>query len=372
MRVRPLPATSPRPTLAGSPVLRGRQAVCLRPETERIRTARQRRTGLRSTARGDSDTDAVDLLCGGFPCQDLSVAGRRAGLRRRPVRPLLRVRTDRRRSSRTADGSSLRTYPDYFPPTVAEISPSYSRRWPSSGFTTSPGECWTADTSECPSDGAASSSLPDVLEADVHPRFYLSPRAAAGILRRAEKRGKALPEALFTALKTRSRANSRTLKAASNISPSKGADHDTYVTGTPAHPDGNRAIARISRWLDRGLDVERRRMREFAAQTVKTNARNAGAAAIWMSTTGTGIRRTTDPRTCRRCVVRCHYWTHESAEAVCGGVVRGEAKAIRILREALAEVQAMGRPASTRLNQNTPLVGSQRLRMTAVKSGCQV
>jgi hypothetical protein len=32
--------------------------------------------------------------------------------------------------------------------------------------------------------------LPDVLEADVHPRFYLSPRAAAGILRRAEKRGK--------------------------------------------------------------------------------------------------------------------------------------------------------------------------------------
>lgn len=98
-------------------------------------------------------------------------------------------------------GSSLRTFSDFFPPTVAEISPSYSRRWPSSGFTTSPGECWTADTSECPSDGAASSSLPDVLEADVPSRFYLSPKAAAGILRRAEKRGRELPEALATALR---------------------------------------------------------------------------------------------------------------------------------------------------------------------------
>lgn len=98
------------------------------------------------------------------------------------------------------DGSSLRTYPDYFPPTVAEISQSYLRRWPSSGFTTSPGECLTADTSECPSEGAVSSSLPDVLEADVHPRFYLSQKAAAGILRRAERRGKALPGALRMAL----------------------------------------------------------------------------------------------------------------------------------------------------------------------------
>jgi site-specific DNA-cytosine methylase len=102
-------------------------------------------------------------------------------------------------------GSSLRTYPDFFPPTVDEISPSYSRRWPSSGFTTSPGECWTADTSECPSEGAASSSLPDVLEADVHPRFYLSPKAAAGILRRAEKRGKPLPEELGRVLLKRSK-----------------------------------------------------------------------------------------------------------------------------------------------------------------------
>lgn len=97
-------------------------------------------------------------------------------------------------------GCCLRTFPDSFPQTVAEISPSYSRRWPTSGFTTAPGECWTADTSECPSGGDASTSLLDVIEADVPPRFYLSPRAAAGMLRRAEKRAVVLPGALATAL----------------------------------------------------------------------------------------------------------------------------------------------------------------------------
>lgn len=46
-----------------------------------------------------------------------------------------------------------------------------------------------------------SSSLPDVLEADVPLRFYLSPKAAAGILRRAAKRGRELPPALAEVLR---------------------------------------------------------------------------------------------------------------------------------------------------------------------------
>ncbi len=99
-----------------------------------------------------------------------------------------------------AAGSSLRTFPDFFPAKTDEISPSFSRRWPTSGFTTSPGECWTADTSECPSGGGVSSSLADVLEADVPAKYFLSPRAAAGILRRAEKRGRMLPAHLAAAL----------------------------------------------------------------------------------------------------------------------------------------------------------------------------
>lgn len=103
--------------------------------------------------------------------------------------------------SGTEAGFSLRMFPDYFPHKAEEISESFSRRFGNSGFWTEPGECWTVDTSECPSDGGVSSSLPDVLEADVAPRFYLSQRAAAGILRRAERRGKALPEHLESALR---------------------------------------------------------------------------------------------------------------------------------------------------------------------------
>jgi hypothetical protein len=101
------------------------------------------------------------------------------------------------------DSSSLRTFPDFFPATTDATSPSYSRRWPTSGFTTSPGEHWTADTSEFPSDGAASSSLADVLVAECAPRFSLSPRACAGILRRAERRGRELPPQLGEALRRR-------------------------------------------------------------------------------------------------------------------------------------------------------------------------
>ncbi len=43
-------------------------------------------------------------------------------------------------------------------------------------------------------------SLSAILESRVSEKYYLSPKACAGILRRAEKRGKELPPALFEAL----------------------------------------------------------------------------------------------------------------------------------------------------------------------------
>ena len=49
--------------------------------------------------------------------------------------------------------------------------------------------------------GAAVCSLSQVLEkTSIAPRYYLSPKACAGIIRRAEKRGKSLPPQLARAL----------------------------------------------------------------------------------------------------------------------------------------------------------------------------
>ena len=50
--------------------------------------------------------------------------------------------------------------------------------------------------------GGGVCSLSDILETgDVPQRYYLSAKACRGILRRAEKRGKELPEALRRALR---------------------------------------------------------------------------------------------------------------------------------------------------------------------------
>ena len=81
-----------------------------------------------------------------------------------------------------------------------------SGRWGNWG-TGSPTECWTLNGAEHtgihePSrsaDGVC--SLSDVLEINAVPqRFYLSPKACNGILRRAKRRGKELPPMLRKAL----------------------------------------------------------------------------------------------------------------------------------------------------------------------------
>lgn len=75
----------------------------------------------------------------------------------------------------------------------------FSGRWQNSG-TGGPTESWTLNTSEFPND-AAVCSLSDILETgDVPQRYFLSAKACAGILRRAEKRGKDLPSQLRRAL----------------------------------------------------------------------------------------------------------------------------------------------------------------------------
>jgi hypothetical protein len=90
-----------------------------------------------------------------------------------------------------------------FPASLAHIAAETSQRsswaWKSSGMG-GPTEYWTRDGSESPS-VAVACSLSAVLEVQPVPRrYWLSAKAAAGILRRAAKRGKTLPTRLLQAL----------------------------------------------------------------------------------------------------------------------------------------------------------------------------
>lgn len=83
---------------------------------------------------------------------------------------------------------------------VVQTSQSSSTPWANSGIAQG-GRYWTRSTSES-RNAAGACSLSAVLEPQVSERYYLSAKAAAGILRRAERRGKALPEPLEAALRS--------------------------------------------------------------------------------------------------------------------------------------------------------------------------
>jgi len=90
-------------------------------------------------------------------------------------------------------------YPDFSLPTGELISDSWFADFHNSGMW-DPIGCLTRSSLEFPN-AAVASSLSDVLEPNVHSRFSLSPKAAAGILRRANKRDRDLPPQLEKVLR---------------------------------------------------------------------------------------------------------------------------------------------------------------------------
>ncbi len=74
-----------------------------------------------------------------------------------------------------------------------------SGRWQNSGMG-SPTEFWTLNGLESPSVAAVCSLSATLETGDVPQRYFLSAKACAGILRRAERRSKKLPSALHSAL----------------------------------------------------------------------------------------------------------------------------------------------------------------------------
>lgn len=147
--------------------------------------------------RGEVCRGSVDLLVGGTPCQGFSIAGKRGGLA--DIRSGLAMHFVRLVAEIKPKWFLWENVPGAFSLRLDGTSGHSSGRWMVSGII-SHGECLTLNSSECPS-AAVESSLSDILQTgDIPQRFFLSPAACAGILRRAEKRGRTLPRPLLDAL----------------------------------------------------------------------------------------------------------------------------------------------------------------------------
>jgi hypothetical protein len=96
------------------------------------------------------------------------------------------------------DGLLSKTSPAYYPVTKDRILPLSFAGWSSAGMAC-PGGYLTLNISDWPN-AAAVCSLSQVLETAVPQAYFLSPKAARGILRRAEKRGRVLPPSLAHSL----------------------------------------------------------------------------------------------------------------------------------------------------------------------------
>lgn len=118
-----------------------------------------------------------------------------------------------------ADFACGRTFRERFPQMLDKTLPMFLEQWYKGAFLSlgmdgetaelsspkterdvSNGGCWTLNTWEFPRD-VVESSLYSILEhGGVDRRFYLSQRACQGILSRAERHGKVLPDVLMQAL----------------------------------------------------------------------------------------------------------------------------------------------------------------------------
>ena len=130
-----------------------------------------------------------DLVVGGIPCPSFSIAGA-SGLMFEYIRCVRELMPrwflwENVRGALSSEGGQL--------------SDSSSEKWMVSG-TVWHGDYWTRSSSAWPK-GASVSFLSDILETCAPAKYSLSQKACAGILRRAEKRGKPLPQLLNAVIK---------------------------------------------------------------------------------------------------------------------------------------------------------------------------
>jgi hypothetical protein len=112
--------------------------------------------------------------------------------------PACSTRSSASRRSSVRRGAYSRMFQGSLALTEAGTWPRFSKDFGNAGLWSDTG-CWTAVISESPN-VAVECSLSAVLQSKVSARYSLSAKAAAGILRRAEKRGRELPTGLYRAL----------------------------------------------------------------------------------------------------------------------------------------------------------------------------
>lgn len=174
------------------------------------------------------EIEPVDCITFGSPCQDLSIAGRRAGLageRSGLFMEAVRIIKEMRSSTNglcptfaiweNVPGAFSSNNGEDFRAVLEELArigqPDAAIPGPTGGAdgarpVQSPetdglwlGDSWTVNISEWPS-AESVSLLSSTLEVNAPEKYYLSARACQGILTRASRRGKKLPELLQTAL----------------------------------------------------------------------------------------------------------------------------------------------------------------------------
>lgn len=179
------------------------------------------------------EIEPVDIIAGGSPCQDLSVAGQRAGLggersglfmeqirvikemrdetskrANEPVRPRYAVWENVPGAFSSNKGEDFRVVLEEFCKVKDERAnvprPLGGGGGNLAGVSWETGIPWLGASSmlnfgECPN-VVEESGLWQILEANVPQKYFLSETACLGVLRRAERRGKELPTILKTAL----------------------------------------------------------------------------------------------------------------------------------------------------------------------------
>jgi len=176
-----------------------------------------------STLSG-AELPPVDIITFGSPCQDMSIAGKRAGLdgsRSNLFYEAIRIIKEMRDKTNgkyprfivweNVPGAFSSNGGEDFKAVLESVCSVKEElifldmrngRMPEKSWQTitqSHGEFSMLNTGESPSEENAS-TLSQILEAGVLEKYYLSQRACLGILKRAASRGKELPKILKTAL----------------------------------------------------------------------------------------------------------------------------------------------------------------------------